>query len=554
MELVKANTPQIDRRLGEGLAYDASKDIAGYVDQIFRINSASFPKGLDYLGYEKATPMEGFKYMTRVATSNTRRYDINKNDIRLVNFIFRYQGEIYKKQIYLPFIRRFGFMFMNGVKYVVSPVVSDGTITVKPTSIFVKLIKAKLWFERFIHLVVIDGKPEYIPVYWSQVYNKRPTEEQGVRYIKMYPTLILYLFSKFGMDKTIEFLGYRNRVLVLDKQEFLNNQHSYPEKDWVVMESSGKKPPRSYLFRQYEPLTYVFLINRKEFENNPSSKTIFGTIIYILDHFTNTNRMNPDLVNDINSWRYMLGETICSSEEHSSVIKETVDKHMLYVDEYIDNMVHEGFARIGLPQITDIYQLFKYIIENFAPLVSGVNKISESNSIYGKQLQVLQYLLFNITKAVNGSYFELSGLRIEQEKNPRKVIKMDDIKKALNKIRTEEILRIKSHAEIMPVDDPTDLPLLKVGRMVVPQELSDKQRTSKTSFDVNDPRNVLHESLIEAGAAVDMSKADPSGHNRVNLFVKLSDDYTIIKNPELSPIMDNLKSLLYSGEMTTENL
>ena len=41
-----------------------------------------------------------------------------------------------------------------------------------------------------------------------------------------------------------------------------------------------------------------------------------------------------------------------------------------------------------------------------------------------------------------------------------------------------------------------------------------------------------------------MAKADPAGRNRINLFVKLSDDLTIIPNEELEPIMSSLRDKL----------
>ena len=288
-------------------------------------------------------------------------------------------------------------------------------------------------------------------------------------------------------------------------------------------------------------MQYLFLVPRSQYETISTSLSVMGTLIYILEHFPSPRRMNPDTVNNIDAWRLMLGESIRSSDEHYAVIKNAMDKHMISLDEYVDEMVHDDFKRIGFAQIDSVYKLFIFIVQNFNLMVSEVNKIATSNSFYGKQLQVLQFLLFNIVKAINRCYFELNSLRIEQERDPNKNIKDEDIRKILNNIRPEEIMRIKEHAEIIPVEDPTDLPLLKLGRIVVPQEKSDKLRTAKTSFDVNSPENKLNASLIEAGAALDMAKADPSGRNRINLFVNLSNDLTITPNPKLEPIMSELR-------------
>lgn len=541
-KFIKDNTPVIDPRIGDGLSYSESSKIPAFIDRVLRINSASFPKGLVYIGLRKATPLEGYRYQTR-ALNNIRRYDINRNDIRMYVFHFEFNGTPMQKYIYLPFISRHGFMHMNGVKYVVSPVVADGIMTIKPNSIFVKLIKTKLWFERFVSQIVVDGVREYVPIYFSKIHHKESDSNSGGRMIKMKPTLVHYLCCKYGMTKTLELFGFSN-VLMVNVDEFKQNPDKYPKEDWVVVESTGKKPARSYAYGLYTPMQYLFLVPRQQYENISTAPSVLGTLIYVLEHFPSPKRMNPDTINNIDSWRLMLGESIRSSDEHYAVIKNAMDKHMISLDEYVDEMVHDDFKRIGFGQIDSVYKLFIFIVQNFNVMVSEVNKIATSNSFYGKQLQVLQFLLYNIVKAINRCYFELNGLRIEQERDPNKVIKDDDIRKILGNIRPEEIMRIKEHAEIIPVEDPTDLPLLKLGRIVVPQEKSDKLRTSKTSFDVSSPENKLNASLIEVGAALDMAKADPAGRNRINLFVKLSDDLTIIPNEELEPIMSSLRDKL----------
>ena len=102
-KFIKDNTPVIDPRIGDGLSYSESSKIPAFIDRVLRINSASFPKGLVYIGLRKATPLEGYRYQTR-ALNNIRRYDINRNDIRMYVFHFEFNGTPMQKYIYLPFI------------------------------------------------------------------------------------------------------------------------------------------------------------------------------------------------------------------------------------------------------------------------------------------------------------------------------------------------------------------------------------------------------------------------------------------------------------------
>ena len=96
-------------------------------------------------------------------------------------------------------------------------------------------------------------------------------------------------------------------------------------------------------------------------------------------------------------------------------------------------------------------------------------------------------LLFDLTKAINNAYFNLSTLRLEEDRNPNVPVKYEAVRKAIESIRAEVVMQIKNHTEIIVVDDPADLPILKMGRIVIPQEKSDKARTSNTQFNVEDP-------------------------------------------------------------------
>lgn len=548
VQMVSDNTPKIDRRIGLGLSYHDNDEIPYFVDRLFRINSSGFPSKLKYMGFEATSPQESYRFMTRVANNNVRRYDINKNDTRLYSFNFDFDGQLIKKYIYLPFIRRHGFMYMNGVKYMVCPVMADGIITIKPTEIFVKLIKTKIWFERNDALQFkVDDTFVYGTIYYSDIHNKTAETD---RMIKMKSTLVHYLCCKYGLTKALNLFGFpRDSVKMLTLEEFDQNQNQYPQDKWVVITSTGRKPPRTYLYSHYEPSQLCFVVKKQYWETVASAKSVFATLIYILSHYPNLKRMNPEIIENTEAWRSMMGETICSSTEHYSIIRDRIDKHMISLDDYVDDMVVDDFKRIGLGHITDIYKLFVYIVENFADLTSSVSMVSKSNSLYGKQLQVLQFLLFDITKAINRAYFELGNLKIAEEKKPNEKIKIEQVIKCLNNIRADTIMSIRGHGEIIVVDDPTDLPLLKMGRIVIPQEKSDTKRTANSSFSVNDPINILHESLIECGAALDMAKSDPSGHSRLNPYVRISDDYTILENPELSETIDDVRRLLYGNDV-----
>lgn len=543
MELIQSNTPQIDPRIGDGIAYSVNEQIPAYIDNLWKTYSESFPKKLKYLGYEACNPKEGFNYLTR-KNSASRKFDININDIRLYSFNFEYDGRPIKKYIYLPFVRRHGFIYLNDNKYIVTPVIADNIFTIKPEKIFAKLIKMKIWFERITVSVLIDGELEHCTMFHSAIYNKKFTGETA---IKLKTSVVLYILARYGITKTLQLFGINNWKM-LTKEEFVNSKDKYPKDKYVVIESLGLKPRKTWLYKYpYEPHQWLFVVKRKEFEASNSPRNVLATIMHIIDHYPNEKRINSGNVDNVNVWRTILGETILGTNEHPSVIKDTMDRHLISVEGYVDNIMQMKFKELGLG-FKNIYDLFVYIINNFNVLVSEVKNIEMSSSIYGKKLSVLDFLVFKIVKAITNLYFTLRDMKTKEEKDPNFVILFDNIKKSIDSaIRTEEIMKIKKdQAELITVADPTDVPLIKMGRIATPQEKSDKIRCKNSKIGPDDPDYKLHESLVECGSFLDMSKNDPSGRNRFNLFIKLNDNYNIIPNEDIKPIIDNVARLLHS--------
>ena len=538
---IESNNPKIDPRIGDGLAYSVNDQIPIYIDNLWKTYSESFPKKLKYLGYEPCNPKEGFSYLTRKNSTN-RRFDININDIRLYAFNFEYDGRPIRKYIYLPFVRRHGFIYLNDNKYIITPVIADNIFTVKPERLFVKLIKMKIWFERMNISVIIDGNMEHCTLFYSEIYNKPYTGETN---IKLKTSVVLYLLAKYGITHTLSLFGVKQWEM-MSKEELIKNKDKYPSDKYVIIESTGFKPKKTWLHKYpYTPHQWVFVVNRKEFLKTSSPRNVFATIIYILDHYPDERRINTGNIDNINVWRTILGEAILGTNEHPSIVKDTVNRHMISLDEYIDAIMRIKFSELKL-NFRNIYDLFVFVINNFNNLVSEVKNIEKSSSIYGKKLSVLDFLVFKLVKAITNLYFTLRDMKTKEEKDPNYVILFENIKKNIDTIRAEEIMKIKKdQAELLTVSDSTDLPLIKIGRMATPQEKSDKIRCKNSKISPNDPDYKLHESLIECGSFVDMSKNDPSGRNRFNLFINLDDNYDIIPNIEVKPIIDNVADLLH---------
>lgn len=89
---IKERTPKFNKQLVEGLCYHRLKDAISYIDQFIRYScEQKTDTNLRYLGFKEVTPQEELKFLFN--KSNRVTYDIARNDIYLVKFIFQYGEE-----------------------------------------------------------------------------------------------------------------------------------------------------------------------------------------------------------------------------------------------------------------------------------------------------------------------------------------------------------------------------------------------------------------------------------------------------------------------------
>lgn len=546
VSFISSNSPKIDTRIGEGIAYTESKKVLGFLDKLINMHTRVFPKGLVYHGIRLATPREEFlfringKNYQREPGTGTSKFKLIKEDVRLAIIHFEYKGESIEKPLYIPFVRRHGIMYINGSKYVFTPVLADGTITAKHDCVFTKFLKIKLFFKRREFSFFEDGVLKHVGVVYSNVHNKR-NEEAKTQPILFMSTLANYLMAKYGMSGMLAKFGI-HKYKMLEVAEYQEYVDQYPESEWVTITSTNKKPNGSYKYNYYHPTQFMLLVNREEYTNCPIGPEIMGSILFTMDHYTLKSRINPDNINDVNTWQDIIGESIHSSNESYTVIRDGMVKHMASLDGYVDTLVREDLAKIGVHNIENIFDFFEYILLNFKPLTENAYNRDLSGSSYGKQIQVLPFLLYNIIYTINSSvYFPMLTISTEEARDPNRETTIQEIRKNLDKIKPNAFHGLlKWYAGLMILDDPTDNNLYKMGRTITLQERSDKIRTRNSATDINAPDSLLDASLLETGATYDMTKRNPTGRNRLNVFITIDENGVILRNPELKQIIDSV--------------
>lgn len=507
-ELIDADTPKLNPVLAEGLAVRDMKYVEAYINDVFKSAARGFPPGLTYVGYTRCTPQEEFEQLTKIK-NNKRQFDVARSDLYMVKFHFKYKGEdLEPRYMSLPYVSDAGTIVLGGSRFNISPVLSDRVISVGVSSIFVRLLKARLTYERMLHHYMADDRRETVQVVWSSIYNKNAKMKKLKPTVRANCSMVHYLLCKYGFKDT--FLKYGNCAPVVGGAEI--NESVYPREEWVICSSTQTKPSRGVGKGYWEPPAVRIAVRRSEY--TPMVRNMLGGFFYVADHFP--ARVLPEYVESKRMWMILMGHIIFSGSIGDGKLCDDIGDHLKFLDEYIDNLFLDKLKQVGL-EIENIYDLFAVIVERFNDWIVGAG--DNIASMYDKELSVLYFVLFDIITAINNLYFKLRSASMKQELTRKEIeatMKMT--------LRTGLVYSItKNHGEVSTISSPGDNKAFKVTSLLVPQSGSNRQGSRKDRAVLNDPAKRLHISVAEIGGYLNLPKSQPDGRARLNQMTDIDE-------------------------------
>jgi hypothetical protein len=534
LHLVDENTPKINPDIANGLAVKHLAMVESYVDSIFRSTSRGFPEGMTYDGCRRCTPDEQYREMTRNINNKTA-FEVAPSNLFLMEYSFSYKGEkLIPKKVYLPYVGAAGYMFLNGPKFAISPVLTDRVISITNKNIFVKLLKAKLIFNRLIYHYMEGDSRVNVPIVFSKIYNSKNKGELYKPMVTAKTTLVHYLLCKYGfVDMFKQYTGCEPVIGYSD----VVNPANYPPDKWVITTSSGIKP-KTVKGKFHYAVSEIYVAISKE-EYTSDVKSLLVGFYYILDHFP--NRVRIEDINNTRLWMVLLGLTIWTNTISEGKIYSDVYDHIVSLDEYIDSLVSKELVEIGY-ECKDIYDLFYLIINRFDNwLLCAEDKVS---TMYDKKISILYYVCYDIIASITNVYFKLKNA----SKKELTSAKINTILK--ENLTTSKIFNIKStHDEVSNLTTSGDNKFFNVTCVLVPQTSSrkkDSKRGGKGGINkeqeaIKDPAKRLHVSVAEIGGVANLPKSEPSGRSRINPFLKISETGLVLRDPQFVELLDSIQ-------------
>ena len=524
---VSLETPDFNERVMNGLACEYLKKAPAYVDALMQSATNDLHPDLKYVGYKLCTPSEEFDELTR-KRNNKSIYDIARNDLFMVKYIFTFRGEeLEPRYIYLPFVSDAGILTIRGASFAISPVLADKAISVGEDKIYIPLEGAKLTFERLSHNFYLNGDRETIDVVFSKIYNRSAKGRAvgGMPRVNAKHTLMHYLLCKYGLQGT--FKHYFDIDILVGTSIDINFEE-LDEKEYHICSSTRFKP-RGVRSKFYTASDLRIAIRKVDY--NAHMASMIGSTFYIVDHFP--ERVRADEVQYSRLWRILLGHLIFGSDSGEGRLIEDIDVHMESLDEYMDVHSQERLRRSNVI-CADIYELFLHIIETLQ--IKILQSRNSEATMYDKEMMVLRYVLFDINKAIYN--FKYAIMRMNKDKMSR-----TDVLGAMRRnLKRDEITRLnRQHGEVSSVSCPGDNKYFKITCNLVPQTSATGGAGGNNKAGIIDSSKFLHSSIAEVGSYTNQPKSQPDGRTRVNPCVHIDEDGNVVRDPRYIELIDEVQ-------------
>lgn len=549
---ILADYPPLNKKVAEGFAVSEIPKSEMFINMLFDSIKDTFPPGLKFIRGERCNPLDEYREATKrhnqKSSKNSQRsqFDIAKSGVYMMRYLFEYTPpgtttpiRLKPRYLYLPTVEDGGFIRISDSLYTISPVLADRVISVMRKTIFVRLIKTRFNINRISQHFKVDNADIVAHVVWSKIHQKKVVRDKNdPDSVIAESTLGHYLFCKYGVLET--FRQFAGTNVVIGNEENITLE-KYPADQWHIARTSRSEAtghPNGRRAETYRPTKLRIAIPRGQ--DNVMLHNLIGAFYYIADRFPDrvaylqnyvVQQDEKRLADERRMWTLILGHLVAPGSPEGKVLKE-MDSHMRSLDEYIDPIVKEQLRNIGYP-VTNVYQLFALMIQDFDKLL--LENRSKLSSMYDKELNILQFVLFEISKNIMELGFHM--LKLCEETN----LTVDKFNHVFgNKIRTGAIFHIyKSSGAVSANSYPGDNKVFKITGLLVPQQHTNKGGRKKGGLQLSDPINQLHISVVEVGGYANLPKSQPSGHFRINPFVGLTLDNVIQRHVQFAETYDD---------------
>lgn len=521
LQLVQSKVGKFNPIIAKGYAQHEIDHAMSYVNEIIKSASQDFPAGLVYKGIARVDPFTEYNALIK-----NRTYDISKSTVYVVKIMFEFEGEPLRDYyLLLPYLEYGSSMVISGSTFAVSPVLIDNAFSVGVDSIFLYANRVKLTFRQVSHMYLVNGERTMdFSVSSDMYFGRNSTDVPAHRLRPTYKMSILathYLLAKFGIEEL--FRKFFNMECWYGDSLTINADN-FPPEEFTICKSTGVKPQQLTAYN-YIPHDLTIAVRNKDF--TLPIRGIIAGIFYVADWYS--DRIRPELLHDNKLWYHLLALTIKPEVLQEVATLEKLDDHFNSLGTFIDDQVRDVLRSTGV-HVNDIFDVLIELIKTYPERINVDD--SELATMYGKRLVVSRYMLSDVRDNIFKMGFDLQTLA-----NGNKPITRVDIENIMKKqLKPSTVLKSNKHNEVNAVSNPTDN---IVPVMTLPIKLqSSMAKKGKAKKFVFTPSLGLSASIAEVGNLTSDAGDDFTGRSRLNPYVTVAPDGSILSNPELRHIIE----------------
>lgn len=540
LEQAHKELPQFDEHTMKQVRQDKIKYIPKYLDMVFAEVSKIYSEDVRYIGHKILTPEESY-YNSLANTKYTQYVDTTRSEMVLVEFQFEHNGNKFGVQLYIPYMSE-DCIIINGSRYYLMFALTDKVFyhIEKDHGIGIKVLRAHLrfWRNTRIRYVTVKGRVYGDHIVLAKIHmRKYKYVSEDIR-----TALLLYPLTRYGFKGTLEKYGIDpNHVDITNFADIKDPEFDY----FCVRPDNGKENPGLYL-----KVHQSVLDSQKSTEENRIWIRVIIALRYLLQYFvqckntiyTDNVALRDFLVNDPKThvWRVILGKSAYGiNYENELQVEGHANSHLDSLDAYIDPETRRKLESINV-HCRDVYDLIHYVDLHIDEFVANYYP----SNIYNKQLNIIDLLLGNTTRAIFNKVFRQTNNRKGNKPFETKEIaaSMRVGIKALSKIHTCNGVIASNPSQY------NDSYILTVGCRKKRATFATteggpngkKSSKKKSGNDINlihDSTHRLHSSMLYVESLSKTQNTDPTIGGNFNPYCPINDFGEIIKAPWLEEIL-----------------
>jgi len=508
------NTPKFNKKVTEGAAKEILRSSADFISSIITTTIAGMTHtGLEYHGWRRLTPKEEFNRLFRNNDKKTS-YDMARSDLYMIELKFTYRGKAIPRELYLPYADIANIMKISDTAYNIVPVLSDTVISPSPTAVFVRLLKDKLTFSRFMRNYMVDGEKVLGQIIHSNTYRiagRKIQDNLGTSS----PSISMYILGDMGIREAYaKYAGITDIIITsANTEEYMSNYRVY---------ESVKMKPKGHKEYNYVGHDLKIMIPRDKItdENEMFVDNFTYGIIYTLDLLPESaNELleilnNHDLVNEKLFWKLTLGRVLFRNGYSVDKMMGEMDDHFKSLHNYMDNLIKDKLRDVGV-RVDTYFDLIAVILNNYN--VWLLNSKEHNSNIDNRYIDILYYLLYDIVYGFNRALFDIN------KKCNKRELSINEVTTIMNnQISPRKIFGIvKSSATSLAVslaDYSGDNMWFKITSQIADQSQGNGVKKGKgTQFP--ESTKTLRAQDLWFGSLLYLGKSSPSPRFRLNPFM-----------------------------------